>query len=56
MRTIGGPVAAVRRQEGRIGRAWRRVSKSATPMIMKRGASSHEDLIRCVTVTTGNKG
>jgi len=56
MKRIPGLIAQIRPQEGRIGRAWRNVSKSVAPMLRKVGISSEGDLMRAVSVTTGKKG
>lgn len=55
MRTIRGFITPVRRREGRIGRIWRRVSRSTVPMLTKLGALSELDFAHGATSTTGQK-
>ena len=56
MRTMRGLITQVRRHEGRIGRVWRRISRPADPLVLKRGASSQLYLTRCTPGMTGKNG
>ncbi len=56
MRTMRGLITQVRRREGRIGRVWRRISRSTPLMLMQFGASSERDLTHGATARTGKKG
>lgn len=53
MRTIRGFITPVRRREGRIGRIWRRVSRSTVPILTKREAASELNLAHGAASTTG---